>query len=207
MIWLHISGQDFSSSFPSNEWMVRNVYDSMVRWSVPVFVMISGALFLDTRKPLNIIKLYTKNILRIIIAFLFWSVLYELYMVKSNIGLKSFIVDVCAGHFHLWFSKMLLGLYVMIPIFKAIVADKKAEQYFLCIAFITTFIIPYILFPAIAHFSKELGLFCENFFDSLGIKIASGYSGYFVLGHYLNTYDLGIKKMFCFLQVVLEFYL
>ena len=50
VIWLHFSSQRFNLSFPSTEWEIRNVYDSMVRWGVPVFVMILGALFLDPNK-------------------------------------------------------------------------------------------------------------------------------------------------------------
>lgn len=37
------------------EWGVANIYESAVRWSVPVFVMISGALFLSSGKSFRLI--------------------------------------------------------------------------------------------------------------------------------------------------------
>ena len=84
VILLHYSSQRFYISFPSPEWEIRNVYDAMVRWGVPVFVMISGALFLDSNKKLSIKRLYTKNILRITCAFLFWSLIYLLYDILAT---------------------------------------------------------------------------------------------------------------------------
>ena len=45
------------------DWAVLNVYDGLVRWAVPVFVMISGVLFLNPAKEQPLKKLYTKNVL------------------------------------------------------------------------------------------------------------------------------------------------
>ena len=54
VIILHIAAKKFLSlSVYSNEWQVLNFYDSIVRWTVPVFVMISGALFLNRDIPIR----------------------------------------------------------------------------------------------------------------------------------------------------------
>ncbi len=67
---LHISAQNWCEiDIASFKWQVFNFFDSIVRWAVPIFVMISGALFLGRNS--NIEKLYKKNILRIITFFLF----------------------------------------------------------------------------------------------------------------------------------------
>ena len=58
------------------EWNAINVYSGLARFAVPIFVMISGALFLDPKKDIPIRKIYSKYILRIVIAFVFWSVVY-----------------------------------------------------------------------------------------------------------------------------------
>lgn len=69
---LHISAQNWRvTDVISFEWNVFNFYDSIVRWAVPVFVMISGALFLS--REYSIKKIYGKNILRILVAF-FWVI-------------------------------------------------------------------------------------------------------------------------------------
>ena len=54
VVWQHIGGQGWPESFPSSEWEARNVFVSFAQWSVPVFFMISGALFLSPDKPLDI---------------------------------------------------------------------------------------------------------------------------------------------------------
>ena len=55
---LHISAQNWGAcDVQSFDWQVFNFFDSIVRWSVPIFVMISGALFLNRDIPLK--KIYT----------------------------------------------------------------------------------------------------------------------------------------------------
>ena len=78
VVVLHVCSRRFIVAFPSTEWEVLNVYDSLTRWGVPVFVMISGALFLDEKKDFSIKRLYRKNVVRIICAFVCWSFVSQL---------------------------------------------------------------------------------------------------------------------------------
>lgn len=189
VVWLHISAQRFYDCFPTNEWIIRNFYDSLVRWSVPIFIMISGALFLDATRKLDIKKLYTKNVTRIILIFLFWSVIYAIYSGISGKGYSDMARRIIQGPFHFWFLKMLIGLYIVVPILRLVVLEKKTELYFIILAILSTFIIP-MFFPVIKHFNSIIGAFLENYYNSFEIKIATGYVGYFVLGHYLSNYSL-----------------
>lgn len=190
VIWLHFSSQNYYTSFPSNEWEIRNIYDSMVRWGVPIFVMISGALFLDSNKQLSIKKLYTKNILRIISAFLFWSFIYLLYDIleknRQYTTLGEVISCVVKGPFHFWFLKMLLGLYIIAPILKIIANNKKIEMYFLLLALITTFVLP-LCFKLLSIININSSLVLNGFYEKMNIKITFGFTGYFMLGHYLRN--------------------
>ena len=78
VIVLHLSAQHWADiDVSSRAWFAFNLYDSAVRWAVPVFVMISGALLLSgTQRLSDILK---KNVLRLVTAFLFWSAAYALY--------------------------------------------------------------------------------------------------------------------------------
>ena len=79
VIIIHVCSQNWNKVAPSSyEWNVFNFFSGISRWAVPIFVMISGTLFLDNRRNINIKKLYTKNILRIITAFIFWSLFYTI---------------------------------------------------------------------------------------------------------------------------------
>lgn len=63
----------------STEWVIANSYNAVFRFGVPIFVMISGALFLDNGYKLNLKRLYTRNILRLVILYIVWSCIYGLY--------------------------------------------------------------------------------------------------------------------------------
>ena len=218
VVMLHVATQHWEDSFFSTEWMIRNVYDSCVRWCVPVFVMISGALFLDTKRELNVKRLYTKNIVRILYTFILWSIIYALanafLNTKENMKISYIASDIFAGRFHLWFLKMLLGLYIVTPILKSIVSSKRVEIYFLCVAIITCSIIPLFLFVA-GLFNNEITSILEGWYNTMEIKIALGYTGYFVLGHFLNTYSFNRKTIniiyvlgcFSFVCVIFSSYL
>ena len=41
VVFQHIGGQNWPSSFPSAEWELRNMWVSLAQWSVPMFIMIS----------------------------------------------------------------------------------------------------------------------------------------------------------------------
>lgn len=207
VIWLHYSSQRYYTSFPSTEWEIRNIYDSMVRWGVPVFVMISGALFLDSNKKISIKRLYKKNILRILCALIFWSSIYAVYDIffisRQGTTLGGVISCVVKGPFHLWFLKMLLGLYIMAPILKVIANNKKLEVYFLLLALITTFALPWG-FKLLSFLNNNISTLFNEFYSKMDIKIAWGYCGYFMLGHYLrnNPFNSSIRKTIYFLGLI-----
>ena len=47
VIVLHVAAQNWHNADTNTfEWNVFNIYDGVSRWAVPIFVMISGALFL-----------------------------------------------------------------------------------------------------------------------------------------------------------------
>lgn len=202
VVLLHTSGQKYIDSYPSIEWDVRNICDSLVRWAVPIFVMISGALFLDSKKTIKTKKLYSRNITRIILIFAFWSVIYAVYAGDDK-GILFMFGRMIKGPFHFWFLKMIIGLYITVPIVRAITANKKLEQYFLCLSFLTAFLIP-MIFPLMGYISDEAKEYAVNYYNEFGIKIASGYVGYFVLGHYLtsNVIKKTTKRVIYFLGIL-----
>ena len=95
VVLLHISIQGWGDvDVQSGPWMVYNVWNGLVRWCVPVFVMISGALFLNPKKKVSVYRLWTRNIPRILSAFLFWSVIFGVAMKSASEASKNFLNDV-----------------------------------------------------------------------------------------------------------------
>ncbi|MBR6965227.1 acyltransferase family protein [Candidatus Saccharibacteria bacterium] len=194
---LHIAAQNLRSvPIGSFEWQTFNVVDSFQRWGVPVFVMISGALFLSKEQKIG--KIFKKNILRLATAFLFWSLAYTLWQrfITHDISTNSdFVNHLIQGYGHLWFVPMIIGLYMISPILRKITENRRLAWYFVILSIIFSIIIP----QTITIFSYKFNtlptaLNIAN--DSLRMQFVLGYSGYFVLGHLIHTADIkqSLKK-------------
>lgn len=194
VIVIHIIGKSFSNiPVTSISWQILNVYDSFVRFSVPVFVMISGVFFLDNKRPLSLKKLYSCNIVRLITAFIFWSAAYAGVSFLRNNGnslgvqVKDFIIECIKGHYHMWFIFMIVGLYMVTPLLRAISKDKKLTEYFLLLSFGFCFLANAIgLIPKIGSMTKDI-------FDTMNVGLVSGYTGYYFLGYYIHNYTIKEK--------------
>ena len=177
--------QDYNS--PTLEWNVMNIYDSATRFCVPIFLMISGALFLNPSKELYLYKLYTRNILRIIVALFFWSFIYACYNYIFN-GEFSFLTLLLYGEFHMWFLWLIVGFYVLVPLLRPIVQNKQTLEYFLITSFVFSFVVPFIFkltklfIPALTSIVEIGEMYCDN----LQLHMLSGYIFYFILGYYLH---------------------
>ena len=201
IIILHVSASNINRVGTSGlNFTTFTIYNSAVRWGVSIFVMISGLLFLKKDVPIE--KIYKKYIPRLLIAFAFWSLIYALE--KSirfgggiSFNFNGFLGNLLEGHYHMWFIFMIISLYMFIPIFKLIIKDQKTTKYLLIIAFIFTFCIPFIN-QIIKDFITN-----ENVLDNVNIinenittmkkNMLLGYPFYFILGYYLNTYEISKK--------------
>lgn len=205
VVWQHIGGQGWPDSFPSSEWEARNVIVSFAQWSVPVFFMISGALFLSPDKPLDIKRLYRKNILRIVYAFLFWSAIYVIY--TEGLGnLKIAFVSVLKGPAPFWFLKSMIGIYIFVPVLKAIAENRQIFRYFVMVAVILTFVVSQLL-DHIGIFNAQRMILWNEYLDTFGIK-SLGVVTYFILGYYLYAYSFGKRVRYAiYVLGVLSFFL
>lgn len=147
--------------------------------AAPVFIMISGLLFLDSGRPLSIRKLYTKNLPRIVTAFVFWSAIYTVFF--PAFPDKSLFTNLCFGCYHFWFIYATIGLYILAPILRKIAESERLMEYFLLVAVVFSYILP-LLF-------KLTSLEAINYINT-NLGITFGYTPYFILGYYLKKKDL-----------------
>ena len=57
VMMIHVSASGFyTNPVQSFTWQVVNFYECMVRWAVPVFVIVSGMFFLNLSKRDNFVK-------------------------------------------------------------------------------------------------------------------------------------------------------
>ncbi|MCQ2570846.1 MAG: acyltransferase family protein [Candidatus Saccharibacteria bacterium] len=200
VIIIHVSAARWNAapSIHSNHMFITMVLNTITRWAVPLFVMISGALLLDPKKPFSIRKFYRKNILRIVITFLVWSVFYMVFnwkVLKFSPGsIQGAIASVIEGSYHMWFLYMLLGLYVVTPVLRLITANRRMLSYFLFIGILITFIIPGILHIATVGTMVSTNPYMRTIKDiltsvttSMHFSFAGSYVIYYLLGYYLRT--------------------
>lgn len=187
----HVSGQFLHVVFPSAEWEFRNLYTSVSQWGVPVFFMISGALFLSPDKPLIIRRLFGKNLLRLVYAFLFWAVIYTLVTEGLGQGVKIAFISVLKGPPHFWFLKVMMGIYLVLPVLKSLAAHEKAFSYLVGLAIMTTFVIPSVF--------SHLGLFnplgtevLSDYYDGFGLP-SLYFITYFMIGHWLCSHAISCR--------------
>ena len=80
VIVLHVSASKwYDTPVKDFNWQIYNLYDSLVRWSVPIFVMLSGMFFLNPEKFIPTSNIIKKYIFRILLAIIVWGLFYQAY--------------------------------------------------------------------------------------------------------------------------------
>lgn len=190
VVVLHVAaGVVTGNEIGSEYWWIGNIYNSLVRWCVPVFVMISGALMLDTSKNEELTVFYKKRLSRILIPIIVWSVFYSAWAVlKASIkGEQLYLTDllnrVLSGmpHYHMWFLYMILIMYLLTPFFRPIVANFSKRDLTLLTVF--TFLLAAINFAYIMVTSAEPR-------PALFINWFLLYIPYYFLGHLIREDDV-----------------
>ncbi len=192
VICLHVSAK-FWGRFPveSTTWAVANGFDSAVRCCVPLFFMISGALFCRAEKALDYGVFLRKNVLKILVAYGFWSTFYAIFAYvqgRFQGDVWAWVWRVINGNYHLWFLHSLLWIYLALPVFRSIARDKLASEVYVGLFFFLCCGGNFIqLVPSWAvrwEYLASLGNF--EFF--------LGYGGYFLWGHILHSYGENQRK-------------
>lgn len=210
VVILHISAGWISETpVGSIDWTVLCTYDSLVRWCVPMFVMLSGMFLLDPKKSVTFRDIFFKYILRILIALLVWGTFYALLDYGRSgwqftwAGVRGALHHVLWAdtHYHLWFLYAIIGLYLLTPILRSFVkgASRGTFHWFFAVTFLF-----YSLLPTLqALFPNRMAL-PMAWANRLDIHLVLGYVGYFVAGYYLKTFDLGrLARLFVYLLGIL----
>ena len=170
---------DPQAPFEIWRWWIVDIYQSMSRIGVPLFVMLSGALLLQPYKTESLSAFFKKRWARIGLPFLFWGVAYFAWRVFANneVFTSSSILQSALAepypYFHFWYLYMLVGLYLLTPILRIVVAhiDRKTFKYF---------IVVWLLGPL---FVTILNLFGYSLDTNL--LTIPWWAGYYMLGIYL----------------------
>ncbi len=157
--------------------------ESIIRWSVPVFVMISGSLMLKPERELSLKKLYGKYVIKLFVALVVWSFIYALVYDGSVSKKIDLFIE---GKGHLWYLQMIVPLYMLLPIIRQIAKNKKATEYFI----ILFLIFKGFIFTAqefLMEFGRKEVIHPEYF------NVICGYAGYMLLGYWIAENEISKK--------------
>lgn len=167
-------------------WMVPSFTKSFCVIAVPLFLMISGALLLNRDYELK--DFLSRRFVRLILPVIFWGVIFivlRTYAHTSSLSVTSIFATVLwflnKGY---WFSWMLIGVYLFIPIVNSFIKEYsiKGVEYFLAIWFVYLVLFSFGIYPL---WQVDLSYF-------------AGYMGFVILGYYINNKDFNLspKTMF-----------
>lgn len=206
VIIMHIIGNTINTfHLDGTSKTIYNIICNLCYFAVPIFIMVSGSLFLNPNKDISIEKMFKKYILRIIICLFIFGMFYsilEIYFNTKTINLDliyNSIKNIITGNLwaHMWYLYLILGLYLLTPIYRIITKNSKKEEYsyLLIILFIFTIIL------------NDISMFL-NINISFNVLIFNPYIFLYFLGDYLSRYGINkkiqnINYIFTLISVVL----
>lgn len=181
-----------------SEFMIKGLYSgeviislsSFFKVCVPCFLMIMGYLY-NPKKSVK--EIWTKNIYRLIIPLLFFSLFYQLFTeiiieqktLNEIWGYELFINTfgksvLATSAYHLWYIYGILIIYALYPMFSFICEDnekcRSLQRYLIIIGFIVM-----IIFPTISGLFQGTSGFLEIFNYGYLYMVL-----YFIIGNYLK---------------------
>lgn len=191
------------------------LWGTICRPSVPLFIMLTGALLLPTE--LTVGQFYKRRLKRLIIPFVVWSILspWMFYIFTNLVNTVNptviadnhtilatiqasymWIINFSYSTVPYWYIYMMIGVYLLIPLISAWIKQAtKGELKIVLGVWLFTTIIPYlqIAAPLVGYQGNygSMGIFGEcswNLFTTF--HYMGGFIGYAIFAHYLIKYPL-----------------
>ncbi len=159
-------------------------------WAVPCFVMVTGALLLPPEKVIGYRALFTRYIARVVKAIVFFGVLFVALEVIFNPDQRTWahvgcgLYEIFSGDSwsHMWYLYCLLGLYLLLPAYKAVTAHAGRRDILYLLAV-------YGLFEAAVPLLGIWNIRCGFY-----IHVSSIYPFWLFLGYYLRRWGKLIRR-------------
>jgi len=206
VIYVHVSTWMTNSITPlSFNWWVGNWIHSITLWSIPVFVMVSGALLLDESRNETPISFYKKRAQRIGVPLVFWTFFY--LVVRKVVGHEELtagytikLILTANPYYHLWFLYMIAGLYLVTPLLRTYIRQSSPIERIFLIVMILVLASSYSLINSL-YLDNETSIF----------TIFVPYLGYYLCGYQLQLIDprkippkyLAAVLIFCVIYVAM----
>lgn len=122
----------FNTATPAGDWWICLFADSMTRWAVPVYIMLSGALLLDPARTETPGEFYSKRLARLGVPVVVWSAFFMWFSVSYTGWRTTEQVwhDLLMGkpYAHLHFVFRIVGLYCFTPMLRVFLAQASRKM-------------------------------------------------------------------------------
>ncbi len=149
---------------------------------VPLFVILSGALLLQKKESYR--QFYQKRFVRLVLPWLTWTLVYMIVELWQHpvFGFVQLFKLFSATLTSFWFLPMIVGLYLITPALRILVANAKPKDIlFLCLLwFLSIGILPYYRNTMAFPFFVDDGIVRQVF----------TYLGYYLLGAWMMEIKL-----------------
>lgn len=177
-IWLTMASPPFSFNWWLGTWVFYLCF-----CSIPVFVMISGALLLDDSRTESPAEFYRRRMYRVGVPLVSWTIIYLgvrgfIDHERLTVGRAAELVITADPYYHLWFLYMILGLYLVTPPLRTFVRHAPRGE--------RLFVIAAVLILANAYFQSD-ALLWNNQRSIFTLFIP--YIGYYLCGYELSRID------------------
>jgi surface polysaccharide O-acyltransferase-like enzyme len=185
VVFVHVSASVVTErDFGTADWWYGNVYDSLTRWCVPVFVMISGALLLGSDKNDSVLAFYRKRTQRILVPLIIWSLVFIFWETEratfslDRVNVVAAMRSIASGkpHYHMWFLFMIVSLYLFTPFIRILVRNATRAELWLLVGLL--FVVAASHEISGTFVSRGAGLFVVEFLS---------YLPYFLCGHLIAS--------------------
>lgn len=176
-----------------------SVLNVLPRACVALFVFASSYLQFPLHYSTG--EFFRRRAGRILIPFLFWTVVYALVWGEPVQNFKDLLLNFNYAAGHLWFVYMLLGVYLLMPMLSpwAEKVGKRELQFYLGLCLFTTLIplirqwaggpAPVIYGPSGIPNAAKYPLWGEASWNAYGVfYYLSGFIGYLLLGLYFRRF-------------------
>lgn len=200
-VLIHCSANHYARfEVGSLSWLITNLFGTVSRWAVPLFLLCSGAVMNDPDKSVPLKKLFSKYLLRLFLILAVSSVLYEIVGVLKAWGarpLTELLTEAGRNllygntHYHLYFFWFIFALYLALPLTRLVTrfASEQELRYILLAFFLCGAVLPLLQYyspvsqmhNSLLYFVLPAAFFCP------GLGLMGWYMKSRPAGHWLGS--------------------